>query len=612
MASNLTSFAGGDLVVSVYGDGDGSGNYTDNQASPVTLEELTTSGTVVGQLVLPQTASTNPAGVTENAFSGEYGSSSEGTLELSADGQSLTIAGYGVNAQTYNSGGATTYGNAALAQSTSVPGGKFVAIPRAIADIRFDGTVDTSTAVYNVDNTNNPRSVATTDGSSFYLAGQGVKGDATQGLFYVKDGASSGTAINNATDMRTAELYNGNLYVSTDSKQGPTSNIAEYSGEPTTTATPTRAARHQPNCLARRRPGQFDQQLDWHRGAEPENFYFANSSTLYVADGGQPKQGGVGDGGLQKYSLVNGTWKLDYTLSSGLSLVNGTTAKAGTTGLIGLTGTTSGDTVSLYATNSTIGDLDPTYLYGIQDQLSATSLPADESFTTLMTAAPDTNIRGVAFAPQAAAVCFAQGTRIATTRGDLSVEELAVGDLVVTSSGEHRPIRWLGHRNIDCRRHLCREHVLPVRISAHAFGENLPARQLYLSPGHPVLVGADADGEGGHLVPIMCLINGTTIKRVAVNEVTYWHVELDQHDILLAEGLPAESYIDLGSRPWFVGADGALYDPDMALPGMPGRCRPVAVDGAVVEAERRRLDRVFAMRLAGACSWPDEVSLTFD
>ena len=154
--------------------------------------------------------------------------------------------------------------------------------------------------------------------------------------------------------------------------------------------------------------------------------------------------------------------------------------------------------------------------------------------------------------------------------------------------------------------------MIPVCISAHAFGEGRPARDLFLSPGHPVLVDADEDNAGGHLVPIMCLINGTTIERVAVDEVTYWHVELDEHDILLAEGLPCESYIDLGSRPWFAGADGALYDPDMALPGMPGRCRPVAIDGPVVEAERQRLDGVFSMRLASACAWPSAADAAFE
>src|ERR1700744_398018 len=105
----LTSFTAGDLVISVVGDGDGSGDYADNQAAPIALEEITTTGTVVGQMVLPQTT-TVVDGVTENAISGEYGSSSEGSLQLSADGQSLVIMGYGVNAQTYNEGEAAVYG----------------------------------------------------------------------------------------------------------------------------------------------------------------------------------------------------------------------------------------------------------------------------------------------------------------------------------------------------------------------------------------------------------------------------------------------------------------------------------------------------------------------
>ena len=120
-----------------------------------------------------------------------------------------------------------------------------------------------------------------------------------------------------------------------------------------------------------------------------------------------------------------------------------------------------------------------------------------------------------------------------------------------------------------------------------------------------MLVGADADGADGHLVPVMCLVNGTTVERVAADSVTYWHVELDEHDILLAEGLAAESYIDLGSRPWFAGGDGPLVNPDLMLPGMPGRCRQVAVDGPVVEAERRRLDRVFAAVLAAHAAWDE-------
>jgi len=208
-------------------------------------------------------------------------------------------------------------------------------------------------------------------------------------------------------------------------------------------------------------------------------------------------------------------------------------------------------------------------------------------------------------------VCFAEGTFIRTVNGDVAVEDLVVGDLAVTASGARRPIRWLGHRTIDCHRHACPHEVYPIRVAAHAFGEGRPSRDLYLSPGHPVLIGADEDNEGGHLVPIMCLVNGTSIERVAVDEVTYWHVELDAHDILLAENLAAESYLDWGDRGFFTeAAEHALADPDFIVPGLAGRCRPVAIDGTVVDAERRRLDTVFAMRLAAMSRWPTKAGLS--
>ena len=220
--TTLSAFTMGDLVISVYGQGSAADvasgtTYGDNQASPITLEEVTTTGTSVGQLVLPEVSSG-----TNNAISGEYGSSSEGSLSLSADGKSLVIAGYGVNAKTFNAGGNAVYGTTALAQTTSLSNATGVAVvPRVIADITGNGVVDTSTALYNVFNTNNARSVATVNGSSFYISGQGVALDTTEGLFLAQDGASSATAINTATDTRAVEIGpNGQLYISTDTKAG--------------------------------------------------------------------------------------------------------------------------------------------------------------------------------------------------------------------------------------------------------------------------------------------------------------------------------------------------------------------------------------------------------
>ena len=244
-----TSFTAGDLLDSISGKGSGTASYSDNQAAPITLEELQLNGTstpatIVGSMLLPVNQTTSANGTTEYAISGEYGSSSEGTLELSANGQSLVIAGYGVNPDTYNAGesnGLNTYGNVAEAQSTSVSGGQYTAVPRVVADISANGTVDTSTALYNVYNTQNPRSVATADGSSFYLSGQGVKGSTNQGVFLATDGATTNySTIYTGVDTRTAELYQGVLYVSSDSSQAKgTGNIASYGPSPTGATTPT-------------------------------------------------------------------------------------------------------------------------------------------------------------------------------------------------------------------------------------------------------------------------------------------------------------------------------------------------------------------------------------
>ena len=203
-----------------------------------------------------------------------------------------------------------------------------------------------------------------------------------------------------------------------------------------------------------------------------------------------------------------------------------------------------------------------------------------------------------------APVCFGTGTKICTERGEVAVEDLQVGDMAVTASGPLRPITWIGHRKIKAESGFLAFNQQPVRVQAAAFGNGLPSRDLFLSPGHPVLVGADVDNDGGVLVPVLCLINGTTITREPVATVTYWHVELDAHDILLAEGLPAESYIDGGDRAFFSEAsDHALHNPDFVVPGWDSRCRPVAVDGPLVEAERLRLDAVFAGSLSAQCDW---------
>jgi len=147
--------------------------------------------------------------------------------------------------------------------------------------------------------------------------------------------------------------------------------------------------------------------------------------------------------------------------------------------------------------------------------------------------------------------CYASGTFILTDRGEIAVEHLAAGDHVTTMSGASRPIRWIGYRRIDCSRHPDPRQVWPVRIGAGAFDESLPRRDLWLSPDHAVYM-------RGMLIPIKLLVNGSTIRQIQTNAVAYYHVELSRHDILLAEGLPAESYLDTGNRYMFENGGASL------------------------------------------------------
>ena len=140
-----------------------------------------------------------------------------------------------------------------------------------------------------------------------------------------------------------------------------------------------------------------------------------------------------------------------------------------------------------------------------------------------------------------ALACFAAGTRIETPEGPVAVEDLAVGGTVVTLPGGSGRIVWTGSRAVDCTRHPRPEAVWPVRVSAGAFGPGMPARDLFLSPDHAVYV-EDV------LIPVKHLVNGDSIHQVPMEHVVYHHIELDRHDVVLAEGLAAESYLDTGDR----------------------------------------------------------------
>jgi T5SS/PEP-CTERM-associated repeat protein len=183
-----------------------------------------------------------------------------------------------------------------------------------------------------------------------------------------------------------------------------------------------------------------------------------------------------------------------------------------------------------------------------------------------------------------AVACFLSGTRIATEFGDVRLETLAISDRVHTRFSGLAGIKWIGRRHIDCRRHPNPRKVWPVRVRAGAFGDGAPGRDLFLSPDHAVFV-------DDVLIPVRYLINGDTIAQQPRDAVTYFHVELERHDVIFAEGLTCESYLDTGNRSNFEGASLPIVPhPDVSAWSWEARgCAPLVITGAALEAAQRRL-----------------------
>ena len=179
-------------------------------------------------------------------------------------------------------------------------------------------------------------------------------------------------------------------------------------------------------------------------------------------------------------------------------------------------------------------------------------------------------------------LCYAEGTHIRTPRGDVKIEDLLPGDTVISAFDQKaQSIKWIGRRHVDCTRHHAPETVWPVRVRAGAFGPCLPQRDLHLSRDHALYI-------EGRLVPVRCLINGESIAQVRTSRVTYYHLELERHDVVWAENLPAETFLDAGNRGAFEGAVTDLH-PDFAAQSWEAACAPLLLAGPELEAIRRHL-----------------------
>ncbi len=179
--------------------------------------------------------------------------------------------------------------------------------------------------------------------------------------------------------------------------------------------------------------------------------------------------------------------------------------------------------------------------------------------------------------------CFRAGTNIRTARGDVAIETVRIGDAAALAGGGFGRVIWTGRRSVVLTNHPRPWDVMPVHVQAHAFAENQPERDLVVSPDHAVFT-------GGVLIPVRYLINGASIRQQAVERVTWWHVELERHGVILAEGLPTESYLDTGNRSAFEGEACIQMQPDFARTVWEGQgCAALVTDGPVVRAAREAL-----------------------
>lgn len=132
--------------------------------------------------------------------------------------------------------------------------------------------------------------------------------------------------------------------------------------------------------------------------------------------------------------------------------------------------------------------------------------------------------------------CFLRGTRILTLQGERPIEDLRIGDLVSTVSGDPKAVKWIGRMRVD--REVLRDAArAPVKIAQGAFNGVLPHSDLYVSYRHRLLI-------NGLLIPAGDLINGISITRAESTSsdfLEYFHVELDRHDVIFANGAPAET-----------------------------------------------------------------------
>ena len=197
-------------------------------------------------------------------------------------------------------------------------------------------------------------------------------------------------------------------------------------------------------------------------------------------------------------------------------------------------------------------------------------------------------------------ICFLAGTLIRTPDGEVAVESLKHGDLVLTQDGRTVPVDWLGIQTVSLR-FADKMRVLPIRIRAGALAANVPCRDLLVSPDHAILV-------DGTLIHAGALVNGTSIVRETnvSSTLKYYHVEVEDHSLIMAENTPAETFVDNVDRLNF--DDGLSMKRSIPTASRLMNCRIRARSRTVRSRSTPRSCSPLARR-PSALMWPARLSL---
>lgn len=144
-------------------------------------------------------------------------------------------------------------------------------------------------------------------------------------------------------------------------------------------------------------------------------------------------------------------------------------------------------------------------------------------------------------------ICFTPGAMITTPRGQVAVENLRMGDLVITADNGLQAIRWVGRKRMTGARLQAYPELRPVRIRKDAFGNGLPERDMWVSPQHRMLVRSERTaldyGETEALVPAKGLLNDLSVTiDYGLRETEYVHILFDRHEVIFANATPTESF----------------------------------------------------------------------